>query len=289
MGEQELSKIPDFESSVRKLSSRTRYNLLFSFNLDNILKHLDDGYAHKNYVEVEWMKQIRSDFVRAEQVDKALNLTDIAVVNRTFIFGDKRVSSVPDLAYGFASRPVAVQKNVLFSVVEVEGKPVNNDMSECLEDQLDSDVLGRVGSELFAVVPHSVMFPNSLGIICMGTKIIFVYLKIKREPGELLILPLNSKGIIQYTRPFDILKAQDRGDVCFTQVWIGLTDIVDEDIYVYPSDGAKSVYLNWNIGQPSGGKGENCAALRTPFQKWHDFPCNNNVSYICKKPAKHFV
>lgn len=75
----------------------------------------------------------------------------------------------------------------------------------------------------------------------------------------------------------------------FTQVWIGLTDIVDEDIYVYPSDGDKSVYLNWNIGQPSGGKGENCAALRTPFQKWHDFPCNNNVSYICKKPAKHFV
>lgn len=70
-------EIPDFESSVRKLSSRTRDNLLFSFNLDNILKHLDDPYAHKNYVEVEWMKQIRSDFVRAEQVDKALNLTDM--------------------------------------------------------------------------------------------------------------------------------------------------------------------------------------------------------------------
>lgn len=70
-------EIPDFESSVRKLSSRTRDNLLFSFDLDNILKHLDDGYAHKNYVEVEWMKQIRSDFVRAEQVDKALNLTDM--------------------------------------------------------------------------------------------------------------------------------------------------------------------------------------------------------------------
>lgn len=295
-------EIPDFEESVRKLSSRTRDNLLFSLDLDNILKHLDDGYAHKNYVEVEWMKQIRSDFVRAEQVDKALNLTDMfdrhwfsavknflistmslittilnppddgqslhkykkarkkrktkgskllesaereqrplqsvyhhyytrigelfflkqrAVVNRTFIFGDKIVSSIPDLAYGFASRPVSIQKNVLLSVVEVEGKPVNNDMSECLEDQLDSDVLGRMGSELFAVVPHSVMFPNSLGIICMGTKIIFVYLKIKREPGELLILPLKSKGIIQYTRPFDILKAQDRGDVCEILYWLG--------------------------------------------------------------------
>lgn len=42
-----------------------------------------------------------------------------AVVKRTFIFGDKIVSSVPDLTYGFASRPVAIQKNVLLSVVEV--------------------------------------------------------------------------------------------------------------------------------------------------------------------------
>lgn len=50
-------------------------------------------------------------------------------------------------------------------------KPINNDLSDCLEDQLDSGVLGRVGSELFAEVPHSVMFPNSLGIICMETKV----------------------------------------------------------------------------------------------------------------------
>lgn len=299
--------IPDFENSVKKLSSLTRDNLLFSFDMDNILKHLDDGYAHKNYVEVEWMKQIRLDFVRAEQVDKALDLTNMfdrnwfsavkdflistmslittvlnppedgeslqknkelirqkvrekrknkgrklaesaergrgplksvyhhyftmigelfflkqrAVAKRTFIFGGKIVSSVPDLSYGFASRPVAIQKNVLLSVVEVKGKPVNNDMSACLEDQLDSGVLWRVGSELFAEVPHSVMFPNSLGIICMETKIIFVYLKIKREPGELLILPLKNKGSIRYTRPFDILNAQDRGEVCEILYWLG--------------------------------------------------------------------
>lgn len=299
--------IPDFENSVKKLSSLTRDNLLFSFDMDNILKHLDDGYTHKNYVEVEWMKQIRLDFVRAEQVDKALDLTNMfdrnwfsavkdflistmslittvlnppedgeslqknkelirqkvrekrknkgrklaesaergrgplksvyhhyftmigelfflkqrAVAKRTFIFGDKIVSSVPDLSYGFASRPVAIQKNVLLSVVEVKGKPVNNDMSACLEDQLDSGVLWRVGSELFAEVPHSVMFPNSLGIICMETKIIFVYLKIKREPGELLILPLKNKGSIRYTRPFDILNAQDRGEVCEILYWLG--------------------------------------------------------------------
>uniref|UniRef100_A0A8W8NZK3 Uncharacterized protein n=1 Tax=Magallana gigas TaxID=29159 RepID=A0A8W8NZK3_MAGGI len=70
-------EIPDFEKSVKKLSSLTKDNLLFSFDLDNTLKHLDDGYAHKNYVEVEWMKQIQTDFVRAEKVDKALDLTNM--------------------------------------------------------------------------------------------------------------------------------------------------------------------------------------------------------------------
>eukprot|EP00105_Crassostrea_gigas_P036089 XP_019920237.1 PREDICTED: uncharacterized protein LOC109617846 [Crassostrea gigas] len=231
------------------------------FMEENSCDNFSDNYALLEQFEMIALKKKRQSRI-TEFIDWIP-----AVVNRTFIFGDKTVSSVPDLAYGFASRPVAVQKNVLLSVVEVEGKPVNNDMSECLEDQLESDVLGRMGSELFAVVPHSVMFPNSLGIICMGTKVMGFEDKILKT--RLIQMPIIIGG--------------------FTQVWIGLTDIVDEDIYVYPSDGAKSVYLNWNIGQPSGGKGENCAALRIPFQKWHDFPCNNNVSYICKKPAKHFV
>lgn len=58
----------------------------------------------------------------------------------------------------------------------MKGKPVNNVLSECLEDQLDSGVLGQVGSELFAEVPHSVMFPNSMGIICMETKVSVNYI-----------------------------------------------------------------------------------------------------------------
>lgn len=59
---------------------------------------------------------------------------------------------------------------------------------------------------------------------------------------------------------------------------------------MYTSSGLRPLYLNWNNGQPSGGTGENCGAIRTTFQKWHDFPCSNyNVSYVCKKPAKHFV
>lgn len=73
------------------------------------------------------------------------------------------------------------------------------------------------------------------------------------------------------------------------QVWIGFIDIVDEDIYVYLLDGVKLVYFNWNIGQLSGGKGENCVVIRILFQKWYDFLCNNNVFYICKKFVKYFV
>lgn len=53
----------------------------------------------------------------------------------------------------------------------MKGTPINNASSECLEEQLDSYVLGQVGSEFFAQAKTSAMYPNSLGMICMETKV----------------------------------------------------------------------------------------------------------------------
>lgn len=77
----------------------------------------------------------------------------------------------------------------------------------------------------------------------------------------------------------------------YTNLWIGLTDLVDEGQYVYSSSGLKPFYSNWEKSQPDGGveDNEDCAALHTPQRKWHDYPCSDNHSYVCKKPAKHFV
>lgn len=75
----------------------------------------------------------------------------------------------------------------------------------------------------------------------------------------------------------------------YTLVWIGLTDLRDEDQYVYTSSGLRPLYSNWDNGEPGGKTTENCAVLPTKERKWHDFPCSFIMSYVCKKPAKHFV
>lgn len=72
-------------------------------------------------------------------------------------------------------------------------------------------------------------------------------------------------------------------------MWIGLTDVVDEGQYVYTSDDVKPRYSNWYKTEPGGGRGENCACLDTEQRKWNDYPCSSKMSYVCKKPAKHFV
>uniref|UniRef100_A0A8W8I828 C-type lectin domain-containing protein n=1 Tax=Magallana gigas TaxID=29159 RepID=A0A8W8I828_MAGGI len=68
----------------------------------------------------------------------------------------------------------------------------------------------------------------------------------------------------------------------YTNLWIGLTDLVDEGQYVYSSSGLKPFYSNWEKSQPDGGveDNEDCAALHTPQRKWHDYPCSDNHSYL---------
>nr|XP_034322106.1 collectin-12 isoform X2 [Crassostrea gigas] len=75
----------------------------------------------------------------------------------------------------------------------------------------------------------------------------------------------------------------------FNILWIGLTDVVNQNKYVYPSSGRKPIYTNWEKGQPQIGTNEDCAALQTGSRKWHDYPCHHKMHYICKKPAKHFA
>lgn len=66
-------------------------------------------------------------------------------------------------------------------------------------------------------------------------------------------------------------------------MWIGLTDVVDDGQYVFPSSGLTSRYSNWDKGEPGGGTIENCVGLQTKGRKWHDYLCTNKFSYACKK------
>ncbi|XP_052680208.1 uncharacterized protein LOC128160971 [Crassostrea angulata] len=144
-------------------------------------------------------------------------------VGKTIEVGDQLMTSTPDFAYPLASVQQAgrtLEDCRLLFIVEVKGTPINNVSSECLEEQLDSYVLGQVGSELFAQANTSAMCPNSLGMICMETKLIFVYLKMPKEHRN-LTFPLRTEGKIHYTRPFDMMKAEDRAEVCEFLYWLG--------------------------------------------------------------------
>lgn len=72
-------------------------------------------------------------------------------VGKTIVVGDKLMTSTPDFAYPLASIPQDGRNlescRLLFNV-EVKGTSINNVSSECLEEQLDSYVLGQVGSQL---------------------------------------------------------------------------------------------------------------------------------------------
>uniref|UniRef100_A0A8W8LTL8 Uncharacterized protein n=1 Tax=Magallana gigas TaxID=29159 RepID=A0A8W8LTL8_MAGGI len=119
-------------------------------------------------LEDDIIEDIRSDIERAERVDRDLDLTDCT----------------PDFAYPLASVAQAgrtLEDCRLLFIVVVKGTPINN-----------------VGSELFAQANTSAMYPNSHGMICMETKLIFVYLKMPKEHRN-LTFPLRTEGKIHYT------------------------------------------------------------------------------------------
>ncbi|XP_062597078.1 C-type lectin domain family 3 member A-like isoform X2 [Saccostrea cucullata] len=67
--------------------------------------------------------------------------------------------------------------------------------------------------------------------------------------------------------------------------WIGVTDILQEGVFVYESNGSKVEVGNWADGQPGvQGRKENCVvAQKADNWKWHDIRCNYYYPYLCQK------
>nr|XP_022309372.1 perlucin-like protein isoform X1 [Crassostrea virginica] len=83
-----------------------------------------------------------------------------------------------------------------------------------------------------------------------------------------------------------LLQSEIRG---YKNIWIGLTDILFANRYVLASTGVQPPYSNWARGQPQRGNKEHCASVYVPQRKWHDYPCDTRMYYICKKPANHYA
>ncbi|XP_078333091.1 perlucin-like protein [Crassostrea virginica] len=67
--------------------------------------------------------------------------------------------------------------------------------------------------------------------------------------------------------------------------WIGGTDVVTENTFVWIGSGQTFTYSNWGPNNPdNSGGNQHCVILFQPSDyKWHDTQCTNTNSFICEK------
>uniref|UniRef100_K1RK92 Collectin-12 n=1 Tax=Magallana gigas TaxID=29159 RepID=K1RK92_MAGGI len=69
--------------------------------------------------------------------------------------------------------------------------------------------------------------------------------------------------------------------------WIGISDIIKEDRWVYSSDLQPVRVTDFSPGQPNEYTSANCVALRKIFHGyWGDLPCSEHFNFICERMAK---
>jgi cysteine-rich repeat protein len=74
-----------------------------------------------------------------------------------------------------------------------------------------------------------------------------------------------------------LLEASNR-----TSPWIGLSDQIEEDVWVW--DGRNSRFRDWNRGEPNDwGGGEDCVQMTTSG-RWNDASCGSLLMFFCENP-----
>ncbi|XP_062616795.1 uncharacterized protein LOC134278495 [Saccostrea cucullata] len=144
------------------------------------------------------------------------------IPQRWFTFRHQAVRNSPDLVYHFFSKGKSMEE--LFFLMEIKEFPVNQGAVD-FEEQVGTRELARVGAELLGQSMCCVFYPCSLGVLCMETKLMFVFLKISLKHS--ISIRKGEKGSpdtpckIMYTEVFDILKAEDRLKMSDILFWLG--------------------------------------------------------------------
>ncbi|XP_061186889.1 uncharacterized protein LOC133195017 [Saccostrea echinata] len=137
---------------------------------------------------------------------------------------DSSVHGIPDIRY----TTMANETSQILTVTEV--KPYNAFTGEYNEEtftfkHIGKNVLGRHGIKLIMEAIESFFFPYVVGLLCIGTKIIFTYLYIEREDYYSLresgYIQKPNKASISYTRPFDFMDSGDRQSILDSFFWFG--------------------------------------------------------------------
>ncbi|XP_062611210.1 perlucin-like protein [Saccostrea cucullata] len=65
--------------------------------------------------------------------------------------------------------------------------------------------------------------------------------------------------------------------------WLGISDIINENHWVYSSNMDDISINNWGKNEPNGHTGENCVlALAGLHYKWEDYPCDTVKPFVCE-------
>ena len=97
--------------------------------------------------------------------------------------------------------------------------------------------------------------------------------------GMILSMPDNQA---KQERLTSYLETQTRTS---NQVWIGLTDILEEANFLW-LDGREASWSFWGANKPNNGGffGEHCVTLVSSSSfEWNDRPCSDTLSYVCEK------
>ncbi|XP_076084223.1 perlucin-like protein [Mytilus galloprovincialis] len=66
--------------------------------------------------------------------------------------------------------------------------------------------------------------------------------------------------------------------------WLGGKDEISENRWIWSSTNHSIMYKNWGIGEPNGGKGENCLAMYGFWTyTWYDMGCSYLLQFVCEK------
>lgn len=144
---------------------------------------------------------------------------------------DSTVRGTPDIRF-MALPPSSSGRKNLELIVVTEVKQYDAFKGDYVKgenfssENLSPNVLAQHGIQLLMERECSFFFPAGIvGILCIGTKVIFTFLQISQSHYHLIRgkgkVDKTSKATISYTRPYDYMDARDRTEILEAFFWFG--------------------------------------------------------------------
>ncbi|XP_061165632.1 C-type lectin lectoxin-Thr1-like [Saccostrea echinata] len=167
------------------------------------------------------------------------------------------------------------------NVVQSKNQRLEETLDESLDDFREDQNITRIQLENIASLHHStcendwIHLANSCYLFSSENATFSDAVKWRTsvKPGANILeirTPEEEKWIDFY------LKSQG-----VKRIWIGLTDVVKENDFVFVSDGQKPNYTNWKNEPNNAGGSEDCTEKYTD-SNWNDLRCDKKLSFLCK-------